>query len=46
MQLEIEAATYRKENPGMKTKIDFINGYPMIMIKDSTKPSKYKELHN
>ena len=46
MQLEIEAATYRKENPGMKTKIDFSNGYPKIMIKDLTKPSKYKDLHN
>ena len=35
---------YRKNNPGIKTKIDFENCLPIIMIKDPKTDSRYKKL--
>ena len=44
VKLEIEAGKYRKNNPGIKTKIDFENCLPIIMIKDPKTDSRYKKL--
>ena len=44
VKLEIEAGKYRKSNPGIKTKIGFKDGVPIIMIKDTKIDSRYEEL--
>ena len=44
VKLEIEAGKYRKNNPGIKTKIDFKDSLPIIMIKDPKTDLRYKEL--
>ena len=44
VKLEVEARKYRKNNPGIKTKIGFKEGLPIIMTKDPKKDKRYKEL--